>query len=445
MCDPFTKSNAQERSDLLFGRWSVAFYTMLQLATSEGWPDVARSLWKDEDQFDPLVGWYFLVYVLAVTTILMNVAMAILLDEFLGAVSKEKENKKKENLEEILKQSPELCGPIDPLLDALSYFATPSDLDRRIDEVFFISDTNGSNAVSMKEFMVGMNKLKLSKKVHLHPDDWDRLTEQGELCDVEGVALSLQAFRMLVKNQLTSYSYRALSQSMNGASGFEGNLILALKMILRNEELGIGYTDGPSVSKSDRTPTGSARDLHQPAVSGSWTKKTHSNLCSDQEVLELMRQMNSKLTDIQAQNNEQDAKISQLQKQNMQLKKTFMELEVSRSDRRERQEQVLVTEGRDSQETLSREALMGARQSRTPGINYTPTEIVPPEGFRYLPQLTTPNSEISNPPKNLPVTDIEADWVYAAERKMEMNGQIENRSPVNPDLFTPKGSRRESS
>jgi len=174
--------------------------------------------------------------------------------------------------------------------------------------------------------------------------------------------------------------------------------------------------------------------------------------------------MNSKLTDIQAQNNEQDAKISQLQKQNMQLKKTFMELEVSRSDRRERQEQVLVTEGRDSQgegqnsgrsagsrdrsiysETLSREALMGARQSRTPGINYTPTEIVPPEGFRYLPQLTTPNSEISNPPKNLPVTDIEADWVYAAERKMEMNGQIENRSPVNPDLFTPKGSRRESS
>ena len=46
--------------------WSTA------VAVWEAWPEVARMAWKDPDVFDPWVGWYFLIYVFGVTTILMN-------------------------------------------------------------------------------------------------------------------------------------------------------------------------------------------------------------------------------------------------------------------------------------------------------------------------------------------------------------------------------------
>ena len=42
-------------------------------------------------------------------------------------------------MEEIVADSPELAGPIDPLLEALSFFASTEDLNRRIDEVAFLA------------------------------------------------------------------------------------------------------------------------------------------------------------------------------------------------------------------------------------------------------------------------------------------------------------------
>jgi voltage-gated sodium channel len=79
-----------------FGNFSSAFFTMFQCVTGDGWAStIARPMFEDAGAlctsrdangvcvFDPAVATFFLSYILIVMIVVVNIVLAVLLDEFL--------------------------------------------------------------------------------------------------------------------------------------------------------------------------------------------------------------------------------------------------------------------------------------------------------------------------------------------------------------------------
>jgi voltage-gated sodium channel len=81
----------QDSDPTLFGKWSLALFTLFQVSSGDGWVQtVVRPMMRDDDgsvkdgigdQLFPVL--FFISYYLIISIVLFNIVVAILLDEFM--------------------------------------------------------------------------------------------------------------------------------------------------------------------------------------------------------------------------------------------------------------------------------------------------------------------------------------------------------------------------
>ena len=119
---------------------------MFQCVTGDSWASaVARPLFNvgpGEPAFDLVVVVYFLSYMLLVSMVIVNVVLAVLLDEFLRAASSEK------NMQALDKISGQVLDhfqtSLDPLLESLAHTDSMPKLANNIEKLFTVMDMDGS-------------------------------------------------------------------------------------------------------------------------------------------------------------------------------------------------------------------------------------------------------------------------------------------------------------
>eukprot|EP00960_Hanusia_phi_P077848 768748-Hanusia_phi.AAC.3 len=113
--------------------------------------------------------------------VLTNIVVAVLLDEFIAYVSREKEQieSKKEQEREAEWMEKKVTGVLDPLTHSLTHFNDNEDLTNKIKTTFDRLDVDKSGGLTFEEFKTRVRELPTASPVHLNKDDFDIITEQG--------------------------------------------------------------------------------------------------------------------------------------------------------------------------------------------------------------------------------------------------------------------------
>jgi hypothetical protein len=226
-----------------FGTFTLALFTFFQMSTGDGWSDVTRALMnlQRDGLRSAWVAMFFVSYMLVVGTILVQIVVAVLLDEFMNCVAKEKEDMKaaKDAAENAHKRP--IPGPLDPLLETMLDYTTTEDLNDKIDFCFSKLDLSENGAVSLEEFNEGLKRMLPSdSKVRLTDADWDLVTENGKHCikdDDQGGEVNREHFRTIMLKQFTLYTRRRVVTSMGKEMGEQAfDTLFTLKTVLSSVE-----------------------------------------------------------------------------------------------------------------------------------------------------------------------------------------------------------------
>ncbi len=135
-----------ERAPADFGSFTVALLSMLQVCTGEGW-SIGRPLYENKGDWDFNAVIFFVSYLIIVSVILVNVVLAILVDEFIKSVTTEQNNNVRtaENLRvEIVYGSKKHVVVLEPLLSALAATDSAAELRRKVEDLFRCLDNDES-------------------------------------------------------------------------------------------------------------------------------------------------------------------------------------------------------------------------------------------------------------------------------------------------------------
>ena len=226
-----------EYSDEFFGTFGASLFTLFQVATGDAWSSiVTRTLLVEFESFQR--GWvvlFFVSYVLLVGLVLMNIVVAVLLDEFITTVANEKAEKRRRRLQELKEAERQIGvpqGPLDPLVRGLMVYTNQDDLMRRISSLYARLDIDESGAISLEELNQGLKKIPATQNLVLSQDDFNIVTNNRTLLNDEG-ELTPAAFEVMLLTQVKSFSLRKLVSAM--ARDHDENtddLVFALKSIM---------------------------------------------------------------------------------------------------------------------------------------------------------------------------------------------------------------------
>ncbi|EKX41331.1 hypothetical protein GUITHDRAFT_112542 [Guillardia theta CCMP2712] len=198
-----------------FGSFFKSLFTLFQMATGDSWASaVTRSLYTENHRRNAWVGIFFVCYMLIVNVVLMNIVVAVLLDEFISTVEREKNKKREEeerkNLGMITMAQSE--GPLDPLVRSLMDFSTIEELSVNIFHLY--------------------QKLKLSPPVALTEDEFDYLTDSRRLLNADG-ELGADEFEEMIIREMSNYAHRKISTSIRcERDEFNYEMLFTMKSLL---------------------------------------------------------------------------------------------------------------------------------------------------------------------------------------------------------------------
>jgi len=205
-----------EEQDILFGHFSSALFTMFQVCTGDSWATaVVRPMWEDparkeatgRPEFFSAV--FFVSYMVIAGMILVNIVIAVLLDEFLTTMSEERQLSATQQLNQASSFEDHV---LDPVLEMLAQYHTPSNLKVSIKALFNRFDVDQSEAISYLEMSEGLRKMYLGRQVHFSTADWyDLMFDIGKPV-LE--TLSLQQFDEIMIEQLRRYIWRLVNRNL---------------------------------------------------------------------------------------------------------------------------------------------------------------------------------------------------------------------------------------
>ena len=208
-----------------FGDVQKTAFSLFQVSTGDSWASIITRGITERNPDVPawMVRTFFVVFVLTVGMVLMNIVIAILLDEFLGTVTREKAEARKRQLKKQLhgevttlsaRAVSHLHFPLDPFLATLMTCSTDEDLSAKIASVYECMDVDQSGAMSREELNAGLKLFSLEDSVHLSPEDWEIISEHGRFLNADG-EMGPAGFEAMVIGQLRSYVNRKLVAMMN--------------------------------------------------------------------------------------------------------------------------------------------------------------------------------------------------------------------------------------
>jgi voltage-gated sodium channel len=278
----------KESSEEFFGNLSRGFFTMFQCVTGDGWASsIARPMMEIADPvggYDAATAIFFLSYIIIVSWIIVNVVLAVLLDEFLKSSAVEKANITAE--QQTFEDLAEIRGPLDPLMRNLSVFRNSDDLYSRISSVFasFEGETvccDPEHRVKLESVCRGLRALRLSPRLDVSKETilemWHTFTngsvshfgfehsvkhENPSTAIVRKQGINGMEFEKLMLWQLGKYIERCASKALETADGepldpAAATTLLMLKFILAQvgnnviKDFGNHSSPGPSRKDAD--------------------------------------------------------------------------------------------------------------------------------------------------------------------------------------------------
>jgi hypothetical protein len=137
-----------------------------------------------QDRLDGASAAFFISFIVIVGWVLLQVVVAVLLDNFTAAAAQEKERMAREKSKYDGRTAQ--VHAIDPLLAALAHFDTSEDLAHRIELLFNCLDMDESRSISYAELASGLKKLRVNPQVRVSEDDWDVMTCSGTITNANG-------------------------------------------------------------------------------------------------------------------------------------------------------------------------------------------------------------------------------------------------------------------
>ena len=204
--------------------------TTMQVVTGDSWASaITRSLYPLEGPPNHSMNFFFVSYVLIGGTVLLNVVLTVLLDEFLKAVQLEKEQKQEE-----LEAELEACrvhGVLDPLIESLRSFTDNNDLKAKIASTFDTIDEDKSGGLNYEEFSHAIGKLPLPAPIHITRDDFDCITDGGHFLNDDD-EFGADEFQNMMRGELLRYAQRQVSFAMQEAEGKEMRATMLLLKVM---------------------------------------------------------------------------------------------------------------------------------------------------------------------------------------------------------------------
>ena len=205
-----------QREDL-FGDFFSSLFTMFQIMTGDKWGDITRELFA-QSSMPALTALFFVSYQLMVSFVLVNVVIAVLLDEFAKAASSSKAGGSG-GLQLYVPGNPDDRCPLENVSRDLVNFVDLDDLEHRILFLFIrvtrAAKVTGGEAARLNEnemyqgfFGMGTVPPILFEKPH-----WERYVTRHRLCDHKGT-VGFREFMILIKQALRRYQLRELTSVM---------------------------------------------------------------------------------------------------------------------------------------------------------------------------------------------------------------------------------------
>jgi hypothetical protein len=254
-----------ERSPQYFGNFQSSIFSLFQVLSGDSWASqISREIFHVNEEgireTEPSIGFFFISYYILGNIVLLNVVIAVLLDEFLANVFRESEARDKKIEAENAKRR--ITGCLDCLSQQLTGFDDASDLIERIDAMYDRMDSDKSGGLNFEEFKNGIKNLPGIPSLHMTENDYARLTEYGKHLSPSGELTKLK-FRDMMQDEFWRYSQRQLTNTVAESKSPEFNsTVLMLKMLesrmdARVDDLRRDMTVGGGgiVSKDWRTAT----------------------------------------------------------------------------------------------------------------------------------------------------------------------------------------------
>ena len=156
---------------------------MLQVVSGDSWASaISRGLLNELDsdgnaKTDPLVAFFFVSYFLVASIVLLNVVVAVLLDEFMASVAHEKDEMMAELQAEAEKKR--ITGVLDPITQRISSFDDLEDLRAKIQQIYKQLDDDQSGGLTFLEFKKNLKRLPQTSAIHMTQDDFDLICDYG--------------------------------------------------------------------------------------------------------------------------------------------------------------------------------------------------------------------------------------------------------------------------
>ena len=179
-------------------------------------PLIALGIEDGQTGFAVWTSIFFVTYILLVNVVLLNVAVAVLLEGFLSSMAdSEMEVKAMMGIQEYAK----IAGSMDALISTFSSFDSTDQLHEMINRLFKYLDVDDSNSVSFLEFKDGLETLDMRPKLHVTEEDWKHFTGHGKFLD-ENEELDDIRFDLCMQDELKAYSQRIISHQMRQAQNY---------------------------------------------------------------------------------------------------------------------------------------------------------------------------------------------------------------------------------
>ena len=187
---------------------------MFQCVTGDSWSSgIARELMHVEEgkpQFEIGVFIFFTTYMLLVSMVVVNVVLAVLLDEFLRAASSEKNIQAMDQISQ--KTLETYQTPLDPLLEHLAHAHSMQDLANNINNIFRAMDVDGGGELAYEELASGLRKLPFTPTIDLTQEDFAELIN-GIMPD-QTTSLHAEEFIKIIGIHTYRYMHRRADKAL---------------------------------------------------------------------------------------------------------------------------------------------------------------------------------------------------------------------------------------
>lgn len=135
--------------------WQTSLFTLFQVLSGDSWASsIARSMFVENErtgvkQTDSALAFFFVSYFILANIILLNVVVAVLLDEFVSNVVREQAMQ--QDILEKQNAKRRITGVLDPITQQLTGFESKEHLVARIDAIYRRLDSDESGGLNLDE------------------------------------------------------------------------------------------------------------------------------------------------------------------------------------------------------------------------------------------------------------------------------------------------------